>query len=437
MISYYLKLGLLSLKRNPMLSALMILAIGLGVGACMTVITVNYLMSADPIPHKSEQLFYVQLDSWDPHATRDERNLPPDQLTWTDATNLMAAGKAKRQSAMASSGAVVEPQGAEAKPFNASIRLAYTDFFPMFDVPFLYGSPWSAEDDRNERQVVVLSKAMNDKIFGGINSVGESLRIAGTLFTVVGVLDSWQPVPRFYDLTTGAFNTTEDLFMPLSLKMPLELDSSGNVNCWKEPEQPGFKGFLLSECVNFQMWVELDNEQAKADYLAFLDNYANAQKELGRFPRPLNNRLSDVMTWLEIEEVVADDARIMLWLSFMFLAVCLLNTIALLLAKFSAKAPEIGLRRAIGASRRDIFVQHLLEAGSIGILGGVLGLGLALLGLQGIGALYGEFAENLTSLDVPLVLLALALALLASILAGLYPTWRACQVNPSQQLKSQ
>jgi putative ABC transport system permease protein len=437
MISYYLKLALLSLKRNPLLSGLMVLAIGLGVGACMTIITVNYLMSADPIPQKSDQLFYVQLDSWDPHESRDERNLPPDQLTWTDATNLMAAKRAYRQAAMASSGGVVEPDDADAKPFNASIRLTYKDFFAMFEVPFVYGSPWSAEDDANERQVVVLSKAMNDKIFGGRDSTGQTLRIAGNLFTVAGVLDHWQPVPRFYDLTTGAFNTSEDLFMPLSLKMPLELDSSGNVNCWKEPDEPGFKGFLLSECVNFQMWVELPDAGDKARYLAFLDNYVNTQKELGRFPRPLNNRLSDVMEWMEIREVVADDARIMLWLSFMFLAVCLLNTIALLLAKFSAKAPEIGLRRAIGASRRDVFIQHLLEAGSIGLLGGLLGLALALLGLQGVGALYGEFADNLTSLDLPLILLALLLALVASLLAGLYPTWRACQINPSQQLKSQ
>ena len=66
MFSYYLKLGWLSIRRNPFLSALMIAAIAVGIGASMTIITVNYVMSGNPIPQKSDQLFYVQLDSWDP-----------------------------------------------------------------------------------------------------------------------------------------------------------------------------------------------------------------------------------------------------------------------------------------------------------------------------------------------------------------------------------
>ncbi|MBU2427109.1 MAG: ABC transporter permease, partial [Gammaproteobacteria bacterium] len=66
MFSYYLRLAWLSIRQSYGLSLLMVLAIGLGIGAAMTTVTVNYLMSANPIPTKSEQLFYVQLDSWDP-----------------------------------------------------------------------------------------------------------------------------------------------------------------------------------------------------------------------------------------------------------------------------------------------------------------------------------------------------------------------------------
>ncbi|GAB3033657.1 ABC transporter permease [Bowmanella dokdonensis] len=437
MFSYYLRLALLSIKRNPILSSLMVAAIALGIGASMTTITVNYLMSADPIPHKSDELFYVQVDSWDPNDPYDEPNEPPDQLTWTDANNLMNARKATRQVAMASSGAVIEPHGQDSKPFNAGIRLTFADFFPMFDVPFLYGSGWSESQDLAREQIVVLSRETNERVFGGENSVGRSIRIGGNQFTVVGVLNHWQPVPKFYDVTTGAFNETEDLFMPFLLKEELELPNGGNTNCWKSPEGDSFKAFLQSECVNYQMWVELPTERDKQDYLAFLNSYADDQKALGRFPRPLNNRLSNVMQWMEIQEVVADDARIMLWLSFMFLLVCLLNTIGLLLSKFSGKAAEIGLRRAVGASKGDLFMQHLVETACIGIAGGIAGLGLAMLGLLGIGSLYGDFAENLTSLDLTMVAVALLLALVSSIAAGLYPTWRACNIAPASQLKSQ
>lgn len=438
MFTYYLRLALKSIKRNPILSALMVTAIALGIGASMTTITVNYLMSADPIPEKSGQLYYVQVDSWDPNEPfNDENNDPPNQLTWTEATNLMGAKKALRQTAMAKSGGIIEPKGQDAKPFEASIRLTFADFFPMFNTPFLYGNGWDSEADRNRELVVVLSKETNDKVFGGTNSVGETLVMAGKNFRVVGVLDNWQPVPKFYDVNNGAFDKTEEVFMPFLLKEELELPNWGNTNCWKSPEGEGFKAFLNSECVNFQMWVELPNQSEHASYLNFLNNYVTEQKELGRFPRPMNNRLLNVMQWMDNQQVVEDDAQIMLWLSFMFLIVCLLNTIGLLLAKFTGKASEIGLRRAVGASKGDLFIQHLVETACIGLAGGIAGLGLAMLGLQGIKSLYGDFVEELASLDANMVIVALLLALISSIAAGLYPTWRACNIAPASQLKSQ
>ncbi|MGK0268668.1 MAG: putative ABC transport system permease protein [Paraglaciecola sp.] len=438
MFGYYIKLAIKSVKRNPILSLLMIMAIALGIGASMTTITVNYLMSADPIPHKSHQLFHIQVDSWDPNnAFNDDEDALPNQLTWTDATNFTLAKKALRQSAMSRSGAIIEPVGDDAKPFEASIRLAYTDFFGMFDVPFIFGTPWDSDSDTNREQVIVLSKRTNESVFGGENSVGKTIVIAGRNFQVVGVIDDWQPMPKFYDVNNGAFNETEELFMPFSLKEELELPNWGNNNCWKNPEGEGFSAFLRSECINTQMWVELPDDNAKAEYMDFLNNYVMQQKELGRFPRPLNNRLSSVMQWMQRQEVVEEDAKMMMWLSFMFLLVCLLNTIGLLLAKFTGKSAEIGLRLALGASKADLFKQHLVETAIIGLLGGITGLGLAVLGLQSIKSLYGDFVDDLATLDISMILVALSIALLSSIAAGLYPTWRACNIAPASQLKNQ
>ncbi|MEP0174553.1 MAG: ABC transporter permease [Paraglaciecola sp.] len=438
MFNYYIKLAFKSFKRNPILSLLMVTAIALGIGASMTTITVNYLMSANPIPHKSEQLFHIQVDNWDPNNPfNDDEDALPNQLTWTDATNLTHAKKALRQSAMSMSGAIIEPQDSESKPFEASIRLAYTDFFAMFEVPFLYGGPWDNNSDSNREQVVVLSKRTNESVFGGENSIGKDIVIAGRHFQVVGVIDTWEVMPKFYDVNNGPFNETEELFMPFSLKEDLELPNWGNNNCWKSPEGEGYAAFLRSECINTQMWVELPNAQAEAEYLDFLNNYVRSQKELGRFPRPLHNRLNDVMEWMERREVVEEDAKMMMWLSFMFLLVCLLNTIGLLLAKFTGKSSEIGLRLAVGASKADVFKQHIVETACIGLVGGVAGLGLTLVGLQGIKSLYGDFVDDLASLDASMIVVALVIALVSSIAAGLYPTWRACNISPASQLKSQ
>ena len=182
MFSYYFRLALVSMRRNPILSALMIAAIGLGIGASMTTITVNYVMSSNPIPHKSDDLYYVQLDSWDPNNAANEPNEPPDQVTWTDAMALMRDAPALRQGAQAKSSLVLEPPGDDERPFMVLARTNYADFFPMFDLPFLYGSGWDRDADDARELVVVLSREINDRVFGGENSVGRTLRLGGQQF---------------------------------------------------------------------------------------------------------------------------------------------------------------------------------------------------------------------------------------------------------------
>jgi len=436
MFNYYIKIAWISILRHWGLSLLMICAIGLGIGATMTTVTVNYLMSANPIPHKSEQLYYVQVDSWDVNDPFDEGQNPPTQLTYTDATNLMKAKKAFRQNVQAQAYAVIEPENPEVLPFLIDGRANSADFFAMFDVPFIYGGAWSQQADDNKELVVVLNKETNDKIFGGENSVGKSLKIDGNMFSIVGVIDTWQPKPRFYDISTGAFNDSEDFFVPFSLIAEEKVRRDGNTNCWK-PSGDGFQAFLNSECVWTQFWVELKTEQDKEQYMTFVNAYVEEQKQYGRFQRPMGNRLSTVTEWLENQEVVADDAQMMMAMSLMFLVVRLLNTVGLLLAKFLGKAPEIGLRQALGASKATLFSQYMIESACIGLAGGLLGLLLAYLGLKGVESLYGDYMQGLATLDTNMMVLSIAVSLLATLLAGLYPTWRACKVQPAHQLKCQ
>jgi putative ABC transport system permease protein len=187
-----------------------------------------------------------------------------------------------------------------------------------------------------------------------------------------------------------------------------------------------------------QFWVELHGEKERQEYMAFLDAYAESQRELGRFPRPLNNRLYNVTEWMEYEEVVADDVQVLLGLAVLFLIVCLLNTIGLLLAKIMRRSGDISLRRALGASRGAVFVQYIVEAGLIGLTGGVFGVLLTWLGLKGIEVLYGQFdfIGNLVRMDWPMILTAVVLAIVSALGAALYPTWRACRIHPASQLKS-
>ena len=438
MLAYYLRLATRSALGTPGLSALTVLTVGLGIGVFMAALTVFYLMASNPIPDKSDVLYAVRLDHWNPnkpiYADRPEQ--PPWEIGYRDAQALRASAIAPRRAAMHKVSLVIEPERDGLRPFETEARLTDGDFFAMFDVPFLYGSAWDrAADDAGSFQVV-LARSANDRLFGGANSVGRTLLINGRTFTVTGVIDTWNPVPKFYDLNSGVFDTAEEFFVPFGVARELELTSSGNNNCWKAEAFDSYEGWLASECIWIQFWAELDTPEQVERYRAFLDDYVNEQKRLGRFGRPLNNRLEDVATWLDTRQVVRDDNKVLVVLAFLFLGVCLFNTVGLLLTKFDCKAPQVGLRRALGASRRAVFLQQLTEVGGVGAAGGLVGLGMSWLALRGIRATFHDFG-GLTHLDWALVATAIACAVTVTVLAGLYPAWRVCRVPPATFLRLQ
>ena len=431
MFAYYLDLALRSLKKNLGLTILMIVAIAFGIGASMTTLTVMHVLSADPIPAKSSDLYYVQLDP------REARNMRPNdeplrQVTRADAENLLRAKKADRQAMMTSGNAAVEPDRPGIDPFFADSRFTSADFFPMFDAPFAAGAGWTAEDDDKAARVVVIARPLAEKVFGTTAVVGKTLRVAGTEMRITGVLDHWRLTPRFYDMATDIYGKSEQVFIPFTTALELKLQRSGNMNCWAEHTDPEARG---APCEWIQFWVELDSSAKAAAYKQYLVTYSEEQKRAGVYERPPNVALRDVMSWLHYNEVVPNDVRLQMWIALGFLLVCLINTVGLLLTKFLRRSTEIGVRRALGASKRSIFTQLLIEAGMIGLVGGLAGLGLAWLGLWAVRQQPADYAE-LARLDLPMLLMTFVLAIVASVLAGLLPAWRGCQVTPAIQLKS-
>jgi len=341
-----------------------------------------------------------------------------------------------RQAAMRKAAFTAIPENEDVAPFLTMARMTSGDFFEMFLVPFQYGSGWDERSDQAAENVVVLSKETNDKLFGGENSVGREVRFNADTFRVVGVMNEWDPIVLFYDVNNGPVNDVEDVFMPFSITDRREIDGSGNTNCWKDEALDTYFDLLQSECVFVQFWAEIQSDGQLAEYQNWLDGYTDGQKALGRFERPTNNRLSTVTDYMKIREVASNEIWVIMSIGVLFLAACLFNTIGLILARFVAKAPVIGLRRALGASKAAIFRQHLVEVGLVGFAGGVLGLGLSLLGLAGVRGLLDD-AESVARLNMELVFMTIAIAVVSSIVAGLYPTWRICQLTPANYLKTQ
>jgi putative ABC transport system permease protein len=442
MFAYYLELALRSFKRNPGLTALMVFAIALGISVCMITLTTYRAASANPAGDRSGILFSPSIDSWDPDSPYDEddKALAPTMLTYRDARALHASGIPDRKVIMYKSGGTFTRADKGMEPQYFRTRLTTGDFFAMFDAPFLFGRPWDAKADAGPEPVMVLSKDANEKAFGGANSVGRTLLFKNREFRVVGVLDDWEPMPKYFDVNNGAFQDMEGAYAPFSWGQVMELGSHGNTNCWKTELIDSYPAFLNSECISFNAWFELRTAEKQRAFREFLDSYVVDQKKHGRFSRPLNNYLYDVDGWLDRNEVVQDDNRAMLTMAFAFLAVCLVNTVGLLLAKFLNAAPMAGVRRALGASRRDIFWQHLTESGVVALAGGLVGGLLGLAGIWALRAWYGRFVEEATRalpFDEANFLIVVAIATAAGLTAGLYPAWRIGRAAPASYLKVQ
>ncbi|MEW9624295.1 ABC transporter permease [Rhodanobacter geophilus] len=429
MFGYYLDLALRSLRRNQALTALMVLAIALGIGTSMTTLTVMHVLSGDPIPAKSAQLFRVRMN-----VSPDEAFKPgddaPDNLTRRDAEALLHDARADRQAMMSAGSLVVV--SAQGDPLDVDARYTSADFFPMFDVPLRYGHAWSRSDDTSHAGVAVISGTLNRQLFGGADSVGKMLQVGDGSLRIIGVLGDWDMNPRFYDLSDGQFGDSEDVFLPLSTATDMKLSTSGQMWCWGNSKDAHGAD---APCIWLQYWAQLDTPAKAVAYRQYLRNYIALQQKAGRFTHPGQLDLQDVMAWLDAKGVVPADVRLQMWLALGFLGICLLNTVGLLLAKFLRRSNEIGVRRALGASRGAIFLQCLVEAGVVGLAGGVSGLALAGLGMVLVRHQPTDYAAYI-HMDLRMLLATFVLALLSSLLAGLLPAWRAMHVAPGVALKS-
>jgi putative ABC transport system permease protein len=438
-LAYNTRIATKSLKRNPVLTAIIILGIALGICATTTFTTVRHMFARDPLPGKSDKLFYVRMDNWDPASPyptsdtgpKNPRPLPP-ALAFRDVNELLRSNIPARQTPSYFTILPVYPERRVSRPYQAQVRVVAGDFFPMFEVPFQYGHGWDKRADASAEQVIVIDNATNEKLFGGANSVGKRLRVGSRDFTIVGVLAPWRPFIKMYDLMQNFVGDPDPLYIPFSLTRPMQLRPFGNSDGWKAVG-PKYEDFLASDVDFIPFWVELPKPADGAAYQQFLDNYVRAEKTKGRFLRPLNNQVTSMRDMMVELGVVRPALTAMAAMSILFLVICALNLTGLLLGKFLARAPEVSVRRALGATRADIFLQHIAECEIVGVAGGILGMLLSLGVLRFIAKLIT--ATSVISLDLEMIVAAIFLSLVAGLIAGLYPAWRICTLQPAVQLK--
>ena len=434
MLVYHLRHAARSLSRTPGFTFVMELSLGLGV-ALWTVARTAIDSQANVAIANSDQIYLVEIqrdmlvpvptENHDPNSFWD--HVPELMLTHRDATAIAAqSGRAHTISFF--SPLLVSKAGGPAS--NLRVRFTTSPIFSMFEHVFLEGGPWTSDDEANDPQVCVITQEVAARWFGNASALGAVVRVSGHDFRVVGVVVDSRTERKLYDFT--AYPDTDSVYVPLAAwgilgARPVTYYSWGGPTVTHDELVASETGFL-------QMFVELPNAKAVSDYQKLLADYVGGERETNRSPKLARPTLRPLERWASM--LTATPFVLFKLFGGIAFVACVFNLVRLLIAKFSARANEVAIRRALGAPRGTIFFQHLLEAELVSCGGAVLGLLLAAGGISMLNTVIIDRPVDF-SLDTRRVLLAVVSAVLAGLVAGIYPAWRICNTQPASVLRRQ
>lgn len=438
---YYLKLAAISLRKTPVMSLLMMLALGFGTSFLVVLLTLAKTTSVNPLPEKSDRLYAVQLNNWSDatgHVFYQTSNRIPSAVNYRDARAILESGIPDATALLSASGFNIRNPETDQPSELHSGYLVSRDFFSMFEVKFQYGGAWEGSGRYNGIHKVVLSNAVNHIFFDGENSVGKILELDNRTYQVAGVLDAdWRLVPKIYDVQNNPFGAVPGVWVPWEDISVYDYPRWGGWYWWEPREIEGHQDFLQSEILWTKVWVELPAVEQKQSFEDFLSGYLEQEHDNGRYSQSTDYYLHTIDQWMEIQTGAANNGDLML--SGLFFLICALNAVGLLSAKFLRKTQETGIRRALGASRTAVFLQHFCEAFLIGLGGSLLGLLLSFYWMHLFNQLYTgynyEFLKEFAVVNGYSVLVASVMALVACIVTGLVPALRISRAAPVRYLK--
>lgn len=256
--------------------------------------------------------------------------------------------------------------------------------------------------DQTNRAYAVLGKNMASKLFGEGNALGRKLIVRGEEFTVIGVLEEYE------SLFSGGFggpDFNEVIYIPLQLGIKLN------------------QGLTLIQEIDFRVddVNQIDSViAAVADALA-----ANRGGER-------NFSISKPEEFLDITNKLLDQVTLgVTAIAFISVVVGGIGIMNIMLVTVSERTREIGIRKAIGATPRQIRSQFLIEAMVLSLLGALLGLALAIVGILLVSALT-DFTPRLTAIVMALSLLG---SLAVGVISGFLPAVKAARKDPIESLR--
>ncbi len=421
MHGYYIRMSLIRFKQRIGTHLAIALMLGAGVGITTVMLSIVLQASSDPAPGRSSALFRPYLDAR-PDALRSGSPDPGQALTWADAKALLGQGGTWKQAAMAGGAVTLSRPGESSARLRA--RFATSEVFSVLGIAVVQGRAWTAEEGHAASRIVVLSRALASRECAQ-DCVGHRLELGRRSYTVVGVAEDWHPVPMFQgDLTRRPFVEPDEIYLPVETAIADRLTVVDGTAIWGGDQDTDPAGANVSW---LQLWAWLPTADDVAAYRANLNAYAQA-KGLRIEPGTQQVALWPLMDWLDRLGLVPERARMQLRLSLILLGVCIVNAAALLSFSLGRRRRELAIRRALGARRRDVFIQLMWESIAAGAASSALAVVTYMLGIRVVAA--GDVLPSaITAMHAGALLMAAGLGVVTTLLCSLVPSFEICRVS--------
>jgi len=305
----------------------------------------------------------------------------------------------------------------DGRKITSQMRRTDAEYWELLDFDVIDGRVLSADDMQLGRYVAVINEATADEYFPGTAAVGESITVGPESFEVVGVVA---------DEPETSLLAYADIWVPVTTA-PAQRNSwigDGIAMLWFE--NPGRMELAREEYLAAVAQFEPIDEPAeldKASSFAATSFELFAREMLESYFDDENGAIDFVPRFLAIAVVLV----------LLFMALPAINMANLNVGRILERAPEIGLRKAAGASTRTLIGQFVFENVVLSLLGGVLAFALApvVLGLLNDTV----FTYGRLSLNFSVLIAGLVFVLVFGVISGIYPAWKMARLQPAACLR--